>query len=72
MLSLEVVWDMLSHTMALRRYSSLFSLTTPSPNLPIIYRQDYAALAKTILGKNEIPSRQHLGTILEHSMGSLL
>jgi hypothetical protein len=45
------VWDMLSHTMALRRYSSLFSLMIPSPNLPIIYRQDYAALAKTILAK---------------------
>ena len=36
MLSLEVVWDMLSQTMALRRYSSLFSLTTPSLNLPMI------------------------------------
>ena len=35
MVSLEVVWDMLSHTMALRRYSSLFSSTTPSPNLLI-------------------------------------
>lgn len=55
MLSLEVVWDMLSHTMALRRYSSLFSLMTPSPNLLIIYNQDYAAPAKTILRENEIP-----------------
>jgi hypothetical protein len=36
MLSLEVVWDMLSHTMALRRYSSLFSLTIRSPHVLIL------------------------------------
>ena len=55
MLWLEVVWDMLSHTMALRQYSSYLLLTTPSPNLLIIYKQDYAATAKTILGEMRFP-----------------
>src|SRR3954465_4567206 len=31
MVSLVVVWDMLSHTMALRRYSSIFSFLSPTP-----------------------------------------